>query len=169
MMVDLTFIYAAAVLAGTYFAASLLWPMLAGGAGYSTTPGNAIAEALDLCRMSREETFYDLGCRTGEVLIEVSKICDHVKGIEIEPIRWLISRIRAGKRARVILGNFFKQDISDADVVFIFQYKGEINSRIAEKIKRGTRRGTRVVSYMHPVENMKLMRRQEEIFVYEVE
>jgi precorrin-6B methylase 2 len=169
MMIDLAFIYVAAVLVGTYFVASLLWPMLTRGAVYTTTPRNAIAEALNLCRLSREEIFYDLGCGTGEVLIEASKICDYVKGIEIEPIRWLIPKIRAGKKARVILGNFFKQDISDADVVFIFQYKGKINSRIAEKIKQGTRRGTRVVSYQHPVENMKLMRRQKEIFVYEVE
>jgi len=168
-MSDLALIYAAAAMMGTYFVASLFWPMLTGGAGYTTTPRDAVAEALSLSRLRREETFYDLGCGTGEVLIEASKVCDHVKGIEVEPLRWLISWIRAGRKARVILGDLFSQDISDADVVFIFQYRGKINSRIAEKIRHGTRRGTRVVSYLHPVEDMKLIRRQNEVFVYEVE
>jgi precorrin-6B methylase 2 len=169
MMSDLTLIYAAVALIGTYFVASLFWPMLTGGAGYTTTPRDAVVEALSLSRLSREETFYDLGCGTGDVLIEALKVCDHVKGIEVELIRWLISKIRAGKKARVILGNLFRQDVSDADVVFIFQYKGRINNRIAEKIKQETRKGTRVVSYLHPVEGMKMIRRQREIFVYEVE
>jgi SAM-dependent methyltransferase len=115
--------------------------------------------------LKKDEVFYDLGCGTGEALVEASKLCDHVKGVELEPIRWLIARLRA-RKAHVTLGNLFKQDISDADVVFLFQYKGRINNRIAMKIKAETRSGTRVISYYHTIENMKLVTSRKDIFIY---
>ena len=158
-------ILALVVLVGTYIAASLVYPMLTGGAGYTPTPKNIIDEALKLADLKKDEVFYDLGCGTGEVLIEAAKVCDHVKGVEIEPIRWLIAKLRA-RNAHVILGNLFKQDIADADVIFIFQYEGGINDRIVRKIKAETRSDTRVISYCHPIGDMKLVRRENEIFIY---
>jgi precorrin-6B methylase 2 len=125
------------------------------------------AEAINLVELKKEEIFYDLGCGTGEILIEAAKVCDHVKGIEMEPVRWLIAKLRA-RNAQVIRGNLFKQDISDADVIFLFQYPGKINSRIAEKIKAETRTGTRVVSYLHPISNLELVVRGKELYLYRV-
>ena len=148
-----------------YIVASVYYPLLAGGAAYGRTPREVVAEALKLVDLKKDEVFYDLGCGTGEVLIEASKVCDHVKGVEIEPIRWLIAKLRA-RNAHVILGNLFKQDIADADVIFIFQYEGRINDRIVRKIKAETRSATRVISYCHPIGDMKLVRRENEIFIY---
>ena len=149
----------------TYIIASLFYPLLTGGAGYGHTPSKIIAEALKLVDLKRDEVFYDLGCGIGGTLIEASKLCDHVKGIEIEPVRWLIAKLNA-RKAQVILGNLFKQDISDANVIFIFQYKGKINNRIAEKIRAETRTGTRIVSYLWPIENIKPLKMEKDLFIY---
>jgi precorrin-6B methylase 2 len=148
-----------------YIIASFYYPMLAGGAAYSPTPREIVAEALELAALKKDEVFYDLGCGTGVVLTEASKLCDHVKGVEIEPVRWFIAKLRA-RKAHVILGSLFKQDISDADVIFIFQYPGRINDRIATKIKAETRNETRIISYWHPIENMELVKSHNEIFIY---
>lgn len=153
------------VLIAAYIVASIFYPLLAGGAGYTPTPREKVAEALELVGLAKDEVFYDLGCGTGVALIEASKRCDHVRGVEIEPLRWLVARLRA-RKAKVRLGDLFKQDISDADVIFLFQYHGRINRRIAAKIERETRRGTRVVSYLHPVEGLELVMSRDEIFVY---
>jgi hypothetical protein len=50
--------------------------------------------------------------------------------------------------------------------MFIFQYHGSVNNRISRKIKAETRRGTRVISYGHLIENMALIQRRGEIFIY---
>jgi len=152
-------------LAAAYLFASLSYPMLAGGAAYGRTPRAIAAEAFKLAGLKRDDVFYDLGCGTGEALIEASKLCDHVKGVELEPIRWGIATLRA-RHANVTLGNLFTHDISDADVIFLFQYEGRINTRIATKIKAETRSETRIISYWHPIEDMKLVKRHEKIFVY---
>jgi len=154
-----------AAVAVTYLIASLYFPMLSGGAGYSPTPRKDIVQALQMAGLRKEDVFYDLGCGTGTTLIEASKLCDHVNGVEIEPVRWLIAWIRA-RRARVVLGDLFSQDISDADIIFLFQYRGRINNRIAKKIMAETPSGTKVISYHHPLENMKLVKSQNDIFIY---
>lgn len=159
-------ITAAFLLGIGYIAASVFYPMLTGGAAYTPTPRKEAAKALELVDLKRDEVFIDLGCGTGEALIEASKRCDHVRGVEIEPLRWFIAKLRA-RKARVILGNLFKQDISDADVVFIYQYEGDINDRIAAKIKAETRSGTRVVSYEHEMRSMSLIKSQGDIYIYE--
>ena len=88
-----------------------------------------------------------------------------MKGVEIEPLRWLVAKLRA-RKARVILGDLFRQDIGDADVVFIFQYRGSINDKIARKIKAETRAGTRVVSYEHKISNLELVKSQDDVHIY---
>lgn len=152
-------------LMAAYYVGSIFLPMLTGGAGYSPTPRRKAREALEMVGLRRDDVLYDLGCGTGVVLAEASRYCDNVKGIEIEPLRWLVAKMRA-RDAEVILGDLFRQDISDADVIFLFQYEVRVNERIARKIKEEARSGTRVVSYLHPIEGLQPYVRRGDISIY---
>jgi 16S rRNA A1518/A1519 N6-dimethyltransferase RsmA/KsgA/DIM1 with predicted DNA glycosylase/AP lyase activity len=129
------------------FLAWIILPMIVKGALYNPTPSKRIRQALELCELKRDDVFYDLGSGMGDVIAEASKLCDNVNGIEIEPFKYLASKLLLGKRANVKLGDLYKADLNKATVVFLFQYKGKINKAIGEKLQRELKKGARVVSY----------------------
>jgi hypothetical protein len=124
-----------------------IWPTLHKGALYNPTPTKRIKQALELCELKKDDIFYDLGSGFGDVLGEASKLCNNVNGIEIEPIKCMISKLLLKGKAKVILGDFYKVNLSNATVVFIFQYKGRVNKAIRDKLSRELHQGARVVSY----------------------
>jgi len=65
----------------------------------------------------------------------------------------------------VIYGDMFKTPLSDADVVYIFQWP-TVNAKLAEKLKRELRPGTYVVSYMWEVPGLRLVAHERRLRVY---
>jgi SAM-dependent methyltransferases len=63
----------------------------------------------------------------------------------------------------------FKTPISDADVVYIFQWP-TVNAKLAEKLKRELRPGAFVVSYMWEVPDLRLTTYEPKlrIYIYEI-
>ncbi len=139
----------ALVLAGL----GLLWffiPILS-GIPWVPTGEKRIRAALSLADLQPGETFYDLGCGDGRVLIAaVRQYGAHAVGIEMSPLHCLVARMRTlaagvARQTTVRWGNFYRMNLGAADV--IYQYG---HSRYAEKLKqqleRQLRDGTRVVS-----------------------
>jgi predicted RNA methylase len=98
-----------------------------------------------------EDLVYDLGCGDGRLIVTAA--CDYgalAVGIEIDPLRFLwckalISVLGLRDRVKIVYGNFFSQDLSEADVVTCFLVQAT-NLRLETKLKRELRPGTRVVS-----------------------
>jgi hypothetical protein len=59
----------------------------------------------------------------------------------------------------------FKTPLSDADVVYIFQWPS-VNAKLAEKLKRELRPGAFVVSYMWEVPGLRLVAHERRLRVY---
>jgi hypothetical protein len=53
---------------------------------------------------------------------------------------------------KLLFGNFFTKSIGDATVVTIFLF-GPTNKRLRKKFKEELKPGTRIVSYMWPIED----------------
>jgi len=116
-----------------------------------------IRRALQLAKLQPGESLYDLGAGDGRVLLMAAKeFGAQAVGIEIGPVQcalgWLriwMSRHRPHKgsrhRARLRCGNFYKVDLHDADVVFVYLTSSQ-TSRLAEKLAKELRPGARVVS-----------------------
>jgi len=149
-----------------YVLFSLFWPLLTGGAAYTPTPSLKISLAMEMAKVGPQDAFYDLGCGTGTVLAQAMKRGANVVGVEVEPLRWLICKLRV-RTARVILGNMFKVPLDDATVVFLFQYP-YVNKRIKEKLGRELKPGARVVSYAWEIDGWKPTKMIQDLYLYTV-
>jgi len=162
---DLDYVYVpiAVITIGVFH---VLWPMIAKrGAGFSPSAVKAARWAFQVVGV-RGKSAVDLGCGYGRVLaLAKSMGAASVAGVEIDPIRWLICAIRCLRRCRVAYGDMFKFDVSDADVVYIFQWPS-VNARLAEKLRRELKPGAYVVSYMWEVPGLRLVVHNPELKVY---
>jgi SAM-dependent methyltransferase len=126
------------------------------GAGYQPTPRAAVETMLRWAEVSRDDTVYDLGAGTGAIVFRAARECGaHVVGVEVEPIRVLILRLRRalGRRADLVTltwGNLFQLDFRPATVVTAFLWPGAM-ARLRPKLEKELRPGARLVSHCHPV------------------
>lgn len=117
-----------------------------------------VLRALELAQLKNGQTIYDLGCGTGTVLIQAVKNYS-VKAIGFErawPL-YLICLIRKKlggfeDNLKFKMGDFFKQDISQADIVYIFGMPSAIANKLKPKMERELKSGTKIISYVFPVE-----------------
>lgn len=95
------------------------------------------------------ETVFDLGCGDARILVSAEKKAKvKAVGFEIAPIMLLMSFARkffARSRAEIHCKNFFNADFSKADVIFCYLIPN-VMPRLAEKIKKECKKGTRIIS-----------------------
>ena len=140
----------AAVLAYFVFATFLF------GAGYQPTPRASAEAMLRFAELSPRDTLYDLGAGTGALVFRAARVYRaQVLGVEVEPIRVLVLRLRrrlgpARDRVTIRWGNLFDLDFGAASVVTAFLWSGAM-ARLRPKFEAELREGSRVVSHCHPI------------------
>lgn len=150
----------------------LLVPALT-GVPWVPTREKRIRRALELVELCPGETIYDLGAGDGRVLMMAAKEFGvQAVGIEIGPMQCLVGWLRilvSGSRQRVRMrcGNFYRTDVSDADVVFVYLTSAQ-TSRLGEKLAHELKPGARVVSIAadFPDWQPDIVDRESVIFVY---
>ena len=106
---------------------------------------------LDLADIQPDELIYDLGCGDGRIAaLAARKYQARVVGIELNPFLWLwcqlaITILGLRSRIKIVLGNFYNQDLSDADVVVCYLLPNT-NKKLEHKLLRELRSGARVIS-----------------------
>lgn len=110
-----------------------------------------IRRALEMAKLQPGETLYDLGAGDGRVLIMAAReFGARAVGIEIGPVQWALGWLKiwlSGNRhrARIRGGNFFRENVAEADVVFVYLTSAQTN-RLQKKLQQELRPGARVVS-----------------------
>ena len=131
----------------------LLWilvPALYGLPPVSTKP-ERIRKALKLANLQPNETLYDLGAGDGRVLwIAAREFGAKAVGIEVGPVQCAMIWLRAtaggfGSQIRVKWANFYKADLHEADVVFVYATSTEVK-KLAPHLEQQMKPGTRLVS-----------------------
>jgi Mycolic acid cyclopropane synthetase len=135
------------------FILALLWILVPAIYGLPSKPTNLdrIRMALKLVGLKQNEVLYDLGAGDGRVLlIAVQEFGAKAVGIEVGPVQCALIWLRAtasgfGNNVQIQWGNFFKSDLSKADVVYVYATSTEV-AKLAPYLEKQMKPGSRVVS-----------------------
>src|SRR5512144_1941204 len=155
----------------------LLWmlvPALYGLPPVPTQP-RRIRKALKLVNLRSNEVLYDLGAGDGRVLlIAAREFGAKAVGIEVGPIQCVMTWLRAaanglGKQIQIKWADFYKADLHEADVVFVYATSREV-IKLAPHLEKQLRKGARIVSISadFPEWEPSTFDNRDLIFVYEV-
>jgi trans-aconitate methyltransferase len=115
------------------------------------TPDKVITAMLQMAKVSRKDTVFDLGCGDGRIVVAAArKFGARAVGIDIDPqrVKEARSRVRrAGVEHRVEIreGDLFEADLSNATVVTLYLLP-TLNLKLRPKLLRELKPGTRIVS-----------------------
>lgn len=161
----------AVVLGAIAVVAYFVFASFAFGAGYQPTPRRSVEAMLRLAEVGPNDTVYDLGAGTGAIVFRAARTYRAgVVGVEVEPIRFLILKLRraAGPfadRIELRWGNFYSLDFRAASVVTAFLWPGAME-RLRPKFEAELPRGARVVSHCHEIPGWRALTYDAETDVY---
>jgi precorrin-6B methylase 2 len=159
------------------FLVALLWILIP--AFYRLPPvptkPDRIRKALKLANLQLDEILYDLGAGDGRVLlIAAREFGAKAIGIEVGPIQCALIWLRAvasgfGSKIDIRWENFYKANLSDADVVFVYATSKEV-MKLAPHLEKQMKKGARLVSISadFPEWEPQEFDNRELIFVYEM-
>ena len=137
------------------------------GAPFVPVCSEEINKILKLANPKPREILYDLGSGDGRIIIEAAKKYDvRAIGIEINPFlfyfsRWKIKKLGLQERVKVLWSNFFKKDISQANIIIIYLLQ-RTNYRLERKFLSDLRPGTRIISKSFIFKNLPLVKSDSE-------
>ena len=152
----------------------VLWPIVI-GAQWIPTPNNVVEKMLCFAEVGPNDILIDLGSGDGRIILMAAlKFGANAVGIEADPLRVLITKIRIWLKGLkdhvdVIWGNFFKKDLSAASVVTVYQ-NTDVNNKLKEKLQTQLCPGTRVISYSFIFDGWKPKKVDEstKLYLYEI-
>jgi tRNA G37 N-methylase Trm5 len=128
---------------------------------YDPTPHAVVAKMLAMAGVGRGDVVFDLGCGDGRIVIAAVKDRGAARGVcvDIDPQRTKESRANARQagvedRITFLTQDLFETDLQGATVVTLFLWP-EVNSRLRPRLLETLRPGTRIVSYMHDMDDWK--------------
>ncbi len=135
-----------------------LYAMIA-GAPFVPTPMNQVDRMLKAAKIKPGEKVYDLGCGDGRLVYKAATDYKAVAvGYEYSPFvwfwAWLLKKIAWKSSAKVLLRNFWTQDLRDADVLITYLLPHSME-HMKKLILPQLKKGARVISHAFPLEGVK--------------
>lgn len=141
------------------------------GAPYVPSARLTAHAMIRLAGIDKKSIVYDLGSGDGRLLnLSMKKGAKKAIGYEINPYLVFFSRIRFSvnpfrNNVHIHLKNFWKADISDADVVFIYLLPWRMH-QLKQKLLKELKPGARVISNSFIFPDWKVLRSDEKAHVY---
>jgi len=124
-----------------------------------STGSNVIKKILQEIDFKEAKKFYDLGAGNGKVISYVASRYPNLKctGIEYNIAAYCYAKLRnifLKQKVSYKMGDFFKVNISDADIVYTYLFPG-LMDRLESKFARELKKGTLVISNAFPIKDRK--------------
>ncbi len=119
------------------------------GAPFYPSCPSAIENMLNLAEVNAESIVYDLGCGDGRIVLAAARNHSVKKAVGVERSEGLyriaLAKIRHLPNASIVKGNYDDVDLSEANVVTIYQSASE-NARLKRKFLEELATGSKIVS-----------------------
>lgn len=120
------------------------------------SPEHLYSQILELAELKEGERLYDLGSGNARLLFLGSRNFGATAvGYELSPVASYWSKLKAKlsrQKVTIYREDFFKADLSNADVVFCYLYP-EVMAKLEPKFERELRPGSRVISLAFALPN----------------
>jgi ribosomal protein L11 methylase PrmA len=119
---------------------------------YVPTPEAVVEAMLQVANVGKNDIVYDLGCGDGRIPVTAArKYGARGVGIDIDPQRIReanenVEKNKVGDRVKIIQGDLFEQDLSQATVVTLYLLPS-LNVKLMPKLMKELKPGTRIVSH----------------------
>lgn len=136
---------------------SMVWPPDSPWSPWWRTNKKTARKICRLAQISSKDIIYDLGCGDGSFIIVASKEYGaRCVGIEIDPVRFLITKIRVSfnnlsTKISVRKKNFFNEKLSGATVVSMYLVP-RVLKKITPKLVKELRPNAKIISYKYKME-----------------
>lgn len=122
-------------------------------APFVPTKTSRIRKILKLAGLKKGDIFWELGSGDGRVVLEAAKMGAQTYGVEQSWIRIIWSRWKArslnghpgGGNIKFIHGDIFKQNLSSADLIYIFLLPKGVE-KLEPILKRNLKKGARIIT-----------------------
>jgi len=140
------------------------------GPPFVPTTDERLINSVKLADIQPNTKAVDLGCGDGKVLIYLAKLGCQARGFEINPLLVWLTRInikKAGleKKAFVHHGNFWKVDLSNFDLVYVYGIN-YVMKKLAVKLKKELKPGAQVISIVCPLPGWQAQKTYGKIYYY---
>ncbi|MFX1497912.1 MAG: SAM-dependent methyltransferase [Promethearchaeota archaeon] len=167
-------VFISLIIIGIIFCLLYAWSHIK-GAPWLPTRMKKVREMLTLANIQPNETLYDLGCGDGRIIITAARrFRAKAVGIEINVLFYLwcqllITILGLRKQVKVKYGNFFKTDLSYADVVICYLLQ-ETNDKLEEKLIQELKPTARVASNSFKFHRLSIINEDSDkkIYVYRI-
>lgn len=132
---------------------SMVWPPDSPWAPWWRTNTKTAKAICKLANINNKDIVYDLGCGDAEVLLQAAKRGAKGVGIEIDPLRVFIAKVRVfinNFNDKIIIkrNNFFNEKYFDATVIIVYLIPKTLD-KLLPRFKKQLKKGTRIVSYRY--------------------
>lgn len=136
------------------FTVIVFFILLLTGVPFVKTPKKVMEKILEEAKIKPTDIVYDLGCGDGQFLIETEKRygCKTI-GYELSPIAYFLAKIniKVNKaKTKIFYKNFYKEDLSNANVVFCFLIDS-VMPKVEKQLAQQLKPGAQVISFAFPI------------------